>query len=278
MSKLAGKVAIITGATSGMGRRTAERFVEEGARVVVCGRRAHLGVELSRALGEDRCRFVAADVTVEADVERVVDAGLSTWGRIDCLFNNAGGSAPTRPVESIPVADFDSVYATLVRSTFLGIKHVAKLMKDQRHGSIINNGSIAAHRAGISAFPYSVAKAAVLHMTRFAATELGEHNVRVNCISPGAIPTGIFGKVGGLLPDEADQRASRLEESFANAQPLPRPGSVDDIANAAVFLASDDSSFVNGVDIVVDGGLIAGRRFSELVKRRDAIRKALTED
>lgn len=263
MRQLEGKIAIVTGATSGIGRRTVERFVEEGARVVFCGRRAALGESLEQALGRERCRFVAADVTREADVQRVVDACVQVFGRIDCLFNNAGGPAPTGGVETIPVEGFDAAMATLVRSVMLGMKHVAPVMLRQRGGSIVNNGSIAGIRAGYStSMVYSAAKAAVVHLTTCVAMQLGEAGVRVNCISPGGIATGIFGKALGLPTEAAEKSAEAVKAGLEKLQPIPRAGLTDDIANAAVFLASDASSFVNGHNLVVDGGVTGGRQWS----------------
>ncbi len=263
MAMLKGKVAIITGATSGIGRRSVERFVEEGASVMFCGRRAELGATLEKALGSERCRFVRADMTQEADVERLVAACLKEWGRIDCLFNNAGGPAPQGGIEATPVAGFDAAFATLVRSVMLGMKHVAPLMVKQHSGSIINNGSVAAVRAGLSSsMTYSAAKAAVVHLSNCVAMQLGEQNVRVNCISPGGIATGIFAKSFGLSGEAADKTAEAMKAGLAKLQPIPRAGISDDIANAAVFLASDQSSFVNGHNLVIDGGLVGGRQWS----------------
>ena len=263
MDILKGKVAIITGATSGIGRRSVERFVEEGARVMCCGRRAELGATLEAALGKDKCRFVRADVTQEADMEALIAACLKAWGRIDCLFNNAGGPAPQGGIEATPVAGFDAAMATLVRSVMLGMKHVAPVMIKQRSGSIINNGSVAAVRAGLSSsMTYSAAKAAVVHLSNCVAMQLGEQNVRVNCISPGGIATGIFGKAFGLSPEAAEKSVEAIKAGLSKLQPVPRAGLTDDIANAAVFLASDQSSFVNGHNLVVDGGLVGGRMWT----------------
>ena len=263
MGLLTGKIAIVTGATSGIGRRTVERFVEEGAQVLFCGRRAELGASLEKALGAERARFMQADVTQEADVERLIALCLKTWGRIDCLFNNAGGPAPRGGIESIPVDGFDAAMATLVRSVMLGMKHAAPVMVKQGSGSIINNGSVAAVRAGLSSsMIYSAAKAAVVHLSNCVAMQLGEQNVRVNCISPGGIATGIFGKAFGLSSEAAEKTVESLKTGLAKLQPIPRAGITDDIANAAVFLASDQSSFVNGHNLVVDGGLVGGRMWS----------------
>jgi NAD(P)-dependent dehydrogenase (short-subunit alcohol dehydrogenase family) len=224
MARLAGKIAIITGATSGIGRRTAELFVEEGARVVTCGRRAELGRSLEEQLGRENCLFVEADVTSEPDVQKVIEACAAKWGRIDCLFNNAGGPAPAGGIETIPVEGFDAAMATLVRSVVLGMKHAAPIMMRQQSGSIINNGSVAGLRAGFSSsLVYGTAKAAVIHLTRTVAMQLGEQNIRVNSISPGGIATGIFAKALGVATNP-DQMAEKVKGGLAKMQPIPRAG------------------------------------------------------
>jgi NAD(P)-dependent dehydrogenase (short-subunit alcohol dehydrogenase family) len=262
MGRLEGKVAIVTGATSGMGKRTAERFVEEGATVILAGRREAEGEAAARALGP-RAHFVRTDVSREGDVERMIGVAVDRYGRLDCLFNNAGGPGPRGGVATIPLDAAERSMAVNFGGVLLGMKHAAPVMVRQRSGSIINNASVAASRAGYSSsMIYSAAKAAVVQLSRCVAMELGEHNVRVNCISPGAIVTGILLKALGLPPDRADDVASGLAERFAAQQPIPRAGSVDDIAHMAVFLASDESTFVTGQDIVVDGGLITGRLWS----------------
>ena len=206
MARLDGKVCIVTGATSGIGRRTVEVFVAEGARVVAAGRRADLGEALQKELGAERVLFQRTDVTQEAEFKALIDACVATWGRVDCLFNNAGGPAPVGGIETIPVDGFDAAMASLVRSVMLGMKHVAPVMVRQGGGSIINNGSVAARRAGMSSsMIYSAAKAAVNHLTVCVAMQLGERNIRVNSISPGAIATGIFGKALGLTHEEAEK-------------------------------------------------------------------------
>ena len=275
MDRLDGKIAIVTGATSGIGRRTVEVFVREGAKVVATGRREALGRSLEAALGRDNCLFVKTDATREADVEAMFAACLGEWGRVDCLFNNAGGPAPVGGIETIPVDGFDAAMATLVRSVMLGMKHAAPIMMKQGSGSIINNGSVAARRAGYStSIVYGAAKAAVNHLTVCAAMQLGEKSVRCNSISPGGIATGIFAKALGLPPDKADGFAEAMKAGMAKNQPIPRAGSVDDIANAAVFLASDDSTFINGHDLVVDGGLVGGRLWTPHQEGVRAMRQA----
>ena len=264
MGMLDGKVGIITGATAGIGTRTAELFVEEGAKVVFTGRRKAEGEAIAAKIGPN-ARFVAADATSEADWKRVIAETQKAFGaRIDYLFNNAGGPAPTGSITSVPVDGFDQAMALLVRSVMLGMKHVGAIMIKQRSGSIINNGSIAAHLSGYStSMIYGAAKAAVVHLTRCVAMELGEHNVRVNSVSPGAIATGILAKALGMETAKAEQAADKLKELFAKAQPIPRAGVPDDIAQCVLWLASDRATFVNGADIVVDGGVIGGRNYSQ---------------
>jgi NAD(P)-dependent dehydrogenase (short-subunit alcohol dehydrogenase family) len=263
MGRLEGKVAIVTGATSGIGLRTAEIFVEEGARVVIAGRRKAEGEAIAARLGKS-CSFRQTDVTQEAQVKALIDHAVGRFGRLDCLFNNAGGPAPTGGIEDIPVEGFDAAIAVLVRSVMLGMKHAAPIMRRQGAGSIINNGSIAGTRAGYSSsLIYGAAKAAVIHLTRCVAMELGEANVRVNSISPGGIATGIFGKALGLPIEAAERTVAITKERLAKMQPIPRAGLPEDIARAALFLASDDASFVNGHDLVVDGGVIGGRNWTQ---------------
>ncbi|HJU31277.1 MAG TPA: SDR family oxidoreductase [Hyphomicrobiaceae bacterium] len=264
MGMVDGKVGIITGATSGIGARTVELFVEEGARVVFTGRRRHEGEALARRLGAN-ARFVAADATLEDDWKRVLAATAQAFGpRLDYLFNNAGGPGPTGSIASVSVESFDQAMALLVRSVMLGMKHTAPVMMAQRSGSIINNGSVAAHQAGYSSsMVYGAAKAAVNHLTRCVAMELGEYGVRVNSVSPGAITTGILAKALGLETAKADAATDTLATFYAKAQPIPRAGMPDDIAQCVLWLASDRATFVNAIDIIVDGGQIGGRNFSQ---------------
>ena len=198
---------------------------------------------------------------------------------MDCIFNNAGASIPDDGIETISVEDFDWVINSVLRSAMLGMKLAAPIMMAQKSGSIINNGSIAGHQAGYSSsLIYGAAKAGVIHLTRCVAMQLGEHNVRANSISPGAIPTGIFAKAFGVEADKADAAAGIFQAAFSKAQPVPRAGSPDDIAEAAVFLASDGASFVNGQDLLIDGGLSGGRLWTTQRQSLQAMRVALGKD
>ncbi|MCG8492098.1 MAG: SDR family oxidoreductase [Sneathiellales bacterium] len=262
MGKLDGKIAIITGGTSGIGLRSVEIFQEEGATVVFSGRRVAEGNEIAERLGEN-VHFVRADVSVEEDVKNLIQGTAEKFGRIDALFNNAGGPAPVGSIETVDYEKAMQAVAVLFGGVMLGTKHAAPIMKKQKSGSIINNASIAGHLAGYStSMIYSSAKAAVHQLTRSTAMELGESNVRVNSISPGATATGIFGKALGLEGKAAEDTANIAADILRAAQPIPRAGLPEDIARAAVFFASDDSSFVNAADLIVDGGMIGGRHWS----------------
>ena len=275
MGRLNGKIAVITGATSGIGLKTAEIFVEEGAKIVVAGRRAPEGEALAKRLGA-ACIFRQTDVTQEDQMRALIGTAVEKFGRIDCLFNNAGGPAQTGGIEGLDAAKFDAAISTLLRSVMLGMKHAAPHMRRQGSGSIINNGSIAGRLAGFSSsIVYSAAKAAVIHLTRCVAMELGEAGIRVNSISPGMIATGILGKALGLSVEAAEKTPDTMREIFRTAQPIPRPGVPEDIAWAAVFLASDESSFINGHDLVIDGAITGGRNWTAQQDGLAAVRRTL---
>jgi NAD(P)-dependent dehydrogenase (short-subunit alcohol dehydrogenase family) len=269
MGVLNGKVAVVTGGTSGIGERIVEIFVEEGAKVVVAARREEEGRALEKRLGVD---FVRADVSIEADAKAMIDHAVTRFGRLDCLVNNAGVPAPMVSIAEVEVASIDQVLAINVRGVFLGIKRAAPVMLSQGSGSIANIAGVAGHRGGLSGHVYTASKGAVLALTRSAAAELGEKSIRVNSISPGAIVTGIFGNAAGVDGAKADRVAGVAKAAFASLQPVPRAGLPEDIAGAAVFLASDGSSFVNGHDIIVDGGHTAVTRgWSTTVAGRAAL-------
>ena len=254
--RLSGKVAVITGATSGIGAETARLFAAEGAAVVVSGRSADKGEALAASLG-GQAFFHRADVSREEDIASLLDAAAARFGRVDCLFSNAGAPTPGG-LTTVTADELDFGMRLLLGSVLFGIKHAARVMTGG--GSVINNSSIAAYRAGQSSIVYAAAKAAVSHVTRLAGAELGPRGIRVNAISPGAIATPIFwggsAVARGLDDDDNARKQAKLERNLARATPLPRSGLPADIAWAAVFLASDEGSFVNGHDLVVDGGRI----------------------
>lgn len=264
MERLKGKVAIITGGASGIGESTVRLFVEEGCRVVIADIQDVKGEALSRSLGE-LAVYAHVDVSSETDVKAVVDAAVSQFGRLDCMFNNAGIGEDFIPIERIEMQQFERIVRINMGGVFLGMKHAAPIMKRQGSGSIISTASVAGLQSGNAGHIYSAMKSAIIGMTRVVATELGESGIRVNCICPGAILTPIF-TVNLESPEAKADRMMRLEEIFAQSQPLRRAGKPHDIATAALWLAGDESTFVNGQAIVVDGGLTCGRQWSASIQ------------
>jgi len=249
--KLSGRVAVVTGGASGIGRATVLRFLEEGARVVVADLNESNGKEtlaIAEAAGLGEARFTAADVVQEDDVAAMIAFARSEFGRIDCVFNNAGVSGALGPLEETRADDWDYTFDVLCRSVFLGIKHATRAMTEQGGGGVIlNTASVAGLHGGNGPPAYSAAKAAVINLTRAAARELAPRRIRVNAICPGVVFTPL-----AHAGDEAS-----FAEAFEGAQPWPVPGRASDIAAAALYLASDDASFVTGEALVVDGGATA---------------------
>ncbi len=265
MGRLDGKVALITGGASGIGEATVRLFINEGARVVIADILDDEGLDLAKKMGAD-ASFKHTNVAKEEDVTAVIDYTLDKFGRIDCLFNNAGIGGASGLIEETPMMGFDITVAILFRAVFMFMKYVALPMKKQGSGSIINIASVAGHRTGFAGHTYSACKAAVIHLTRSAAVELGEFNVRVNSICPGGIATPIFGRTVGLNTEEAKKIVEPIKEVFKNVQAIKRSGLPEDIAKAALWLASDDSSFVNGAAIHVDGGIGGGMFHNEEIR------------
>ncbi len=252
--KLAGKVAIITGATSGIGKAAAILFAAEGATLVVTGRRADLGDRLAaelHAAGADAL-FVKADHRHLADCQRVVDAALEAFGRIDILFNNAGivtsGTAETTDDQT-----WDDTFATNVTAVWHMCKLVIPHMKKQGGGAIINNGSDWSVVAGHDAFPYIASKGAVAMMTKAMALDFAADNIRVNAVCPGDTLVERWLEKGYFEGSDPVTKEQALRES-ASYIPMKRFGKPEEIASAALFLACDDSSFVTGHLLLVDGG------------------------
>lgn len=258
--RLAGKAAIITGGASGMGAATVRCFVGEGARVVIADLQEDKGAEVAAECG-DAALFVKTDVGVEADVEAMVALAVERFGRIDCLFNNAGFGGVSGSIDETDMGEpYARTVAGLLTGPVLGMKHAAPVMKEQGGGSIISTASVAGLRGGMGPHVYSALKAAVIGLTRSVAVELAAHSIRVNAICPGGIMTPIF--LGGrqLKAGANASLEDLLAPAFAEMQPVPRAGEGKDIADMALFLASDDSTFVTGQALVVDGGLTVGRR------------------
>ena len=254
--RLEGKVALITGGTSGIGEATAELFVSEGARVVITGRSEEKGAALATRLG-DNARYHRADVTSEDDIRASVEAATNHFGGLHILFNNAGGPVGAS-LEEIGQEDIDFGVKLLLGSVILGMRYAVGPIKASGGGVIINNSSVAGLRYRQGSLLYSAIKAAVTHYSKLAGVELGPQGVRVNVISPGAIATPIFWggseRANTLSADENAKKLEKLQGNLAKATPLPMSGLASDIAEAALYLASDAGRFVNCHDLVVDGG------------------------
>ena len=257
MGRLDGKVAAITGGASGIGAGTVRRFVEEGAKVLIADLDADRGEALAQELGVSTA-FLRTDVSKEGDVAAMIAETTDRWGRIDVLFNNAGFGGALGPIESTSIEDYDLTMDVLVKSVFLGMKHVAPVMKAQGSGSIISTASVAGLRVGYAPHLYSVAKCAVIHLTKTVAMELGEQSIRVNAICPGFIATPL----AAGRPDADESQIDQLRAAGASSQVLGRVGEALDIANMALFLASDESEWITGREFVVDGGFEAGPPWS----------------
>jgi NAD(P)-dependent dehydrogenase (short-subunit alcohol dehydrogenase family) len=228
------------------------------------------GKQVADELGE-RARFVHTDVTQEHDVEAAVAFAVDTFGGLDTIFNNAGNPGSTSGIEDVDMAMFDRTVAIHLRGVFLGIRAAARVMKPQGQGSIVNTSSVAGLAANYAGHDYSACKAAIAHLTRTTANELGEHGVRVNAICPGGIATSIFARAAGLEGDAAQATVEFMSSALGDMAPIRRSGQPIDIAEAALWLASDASSFVNGQVIAVDGGLTTGPLYRDQHARIDGL-------
>jgi len=248
MGRLNNKVAVITGAASGMGQATAIRFAGEGAAVVVADLNQEGGESTVRQCREQggRAVFHKTDVSSEENIKSMIERAGAEFGRLDITFNNAGLVGMLGSIEEVTAEGWDKTHAILLRGVFLGIKYSVAPMRKVGGGSIISTASIAGMRGGFGPLAYSAAKAGVISLTECAAAELGKDRIRVNCICPGGINTPIMGRP-----------TAESEASLAQAQPIERAGQPDDIANMALFLAGDESQWITGTSMLVDGGFMA---------------------
>jgi NAD(P)-dependent dehydrogenase (short-subunit alcohol dehydrogenase family) len=253
MGRLEGKVAVITGAASGIGRGTAIRFAGEGAAVVLADLNQDGGDSAVRECKENggRAVFQKTDVSSGDDIKAAVDRAVREFGKLDTIFNNAGLGGAVGTIEEITFENWDRTMAILLRAVFAGMKYAVPEMRKAGGGSIISTASVAGLRGGAGPHAYSAAKAAVINLTRSVALEVGKDKIRVNCICPGGINTPLINR---RVPG-GEQAAAQF---LAHIQAIPRAGRPDDIANMALFLASDESEWVTGTAMVVDGGLTAG--------------------
>ena len=275
--RVSGQVAVVTGAASGLGEATARLMHAEGASVILTDIQDERGQRVAAELG-DRCRFLHCDVTSELDVAGAVDAAVREFGRLDCMFNNAGIIGAHGGIDEIPLEEYEFTMAVLLRSVFLGMKHAARIMKPQQSGVILNTTSIGGLQGGLGPHIYGAAKGAVVALTKNVAAELGAWSIRVNAIAPGKILTPMNAANLTGDPDAMDE----AREAFATRTPLRgRIGVAEDIAHAALWLASDDAGFVSGHTLVVDGGLTTGSKenvapgeHGRWAIRRDLVREA----
>jgi len=252
--RLKDKVAVITGGAGGMGLATVERFLAEGAKVVIADFNDATGAkalsDLTAAGFGANARFIKTDVATEADVAAAVALAVSEFGGLDIIFNNAGVGGAIGPVWELEEAEWDYTFDVLVKGVFFGIKHATRVFREQgRGGSIINTASVAGLSGGCGPLAYSAAKAAVVNLSRASAVQLAPDHIRVNAICPGFILTG--------LTHPSQKTLEEAGQFMDNMQPWPHHGRGADIAGTALFLASEDSGFITGEAIVVDGGLTA---------------------
>ncbi|CAN5300274.1 glucose 1-dehydrogenase [soil metagenome] len=256
--RLEGKVALITGGCSGIGLASVERFVAEGARVIVADIQDTAGAAIE-ARFDGRVRYSRCDVTVEDEIAAAVDLAGSAYGGLDILFNNAGAGGNATGVMDMDVEAWDAGMAFLLRGPMLGAKYGARAMRARGGGSIVNTASVAALEAGFGLI-YGTAKAAVLHLTMANAAELAAHKIRVNAIIPGLILTPALAVSAGVPRDRAADMTGLFADAATRMQPLRRAGQPQDIAAAALYFASDESAFVTGTSLLVDGGIRVGQR------------------
>jgi len=252
--RLEGKVAAITGAASGFGRAAALRFVEEGARVVLGDIQEEAGRAVAATLG-DRAIFLRCDVTSERDVARLVDAAVEHFDQLDIMYNNAGVVGAVGPISTTPAEEWQRTLDIHLNGSFFGCKHAARVMMPRETGSIINMSSTAGLLGGQGPHAYAACKHGLIGLTKSVAAELCHHGIRVNCIAPTSMATTMVAQLVAGDPNAIEETKRRL----AKTSPLKnRPGLAEDVANAALWLASDESGYTTGLTLTTDAGVTTG--------------------
>lgn len=248
--RFAGKVVLITGATSGIGEATAKAFAQQGAKVMFCGRRENLGRQVQQGIRDmgGEATYQKADVRQEAEVAALVKACVAKYGRIDVAFNNAGIEAPPKTMADLTPEEYQNVIATNQFGVFYAMRHELPVMLRQKGGAIINTASVGGHRGFAMIGPYGASKAAVLQMTRVAALENADKNIRINSISPGAVDTPMLRRA--LASWGTDPQV------VADGYPIKRLATSDEMARSVLYLASDEASIVTGTDMDLTGGYL----------------------
>ena len=257
--RFAGKVAVVTGAASGIGKASVLKLASEGAHVFAADIDEAGGQALAAA-SNGKIDFVRCDVTKPSDIEALMNAAAVKGGGIDILFNNAAAAGDRAPIDEITPEGWDRTMDLVLKSVAMGIRYASPHMKGRKGASIVNTASVAALGAGYSPIAYAVAKAGVLHLTKMAATDLARYGIRVNAICPGFINTNIFTASLDVPDASKDQAKAIIADMSAHAQPVARGGQPEDIANAVAYLASEESAFMTGTHMLVDGGLTIGQR------------------
>jgi NAD(P)-dependent dehydrogenase (short-subunit alcohol dehydrogenase family) len=271
MNRLEGKVAVITGAASGIGAATTRLFLEEGACVVLADIQKERGEQMAEELGT-KAAFHHTNVATEDGIAGAVDLAVSKFGRLDCMFNNAGFGGESNPIADTDFQGMKDTVDVLLNGVIMGMKHATRVMRPQGSGSIVSTASVAGIGVGYGGHIYSACKAAIIHLTRSVANEVGEDGIRVNAVAPGAIPTAIFGRGMGMDQAGAESIIPMLEMGMAKAQPIQRTGKPLDIAEAVLWLASDAASFVTAQTIAVDGGITTGKLWSQKIAEMSGAR------
>lgn len=259
-SRLEGKVALITGAASGIGRASAKEFIRNGAKVIIADIQDELGMDATRDLGPNS-DFIHCDVKQEEQVEEAVNYTVSKHGQLDIMYNNAGISGPlVSNIAEMDMKDFDNVMNINVRGMVLGMKHAARVMVPRKQGCILCTASITGLIGGVAPHPYSISKFAIPGLVKSVASELCKHGIRVNCISPYAIATPFATEgIEQLYPESSIEEIAMFLDYSGELKGVRCE--VKDIARAALYLASEDGRYITGHNLVVDGGFSVIKQF-----------------